>query len=825
MFKLNLKIAFRNLIKYKNFTVFNILGLSFGLTASMLILLYINKENSFDKWDPALQQTYIVAADYTQNGAPFKGTKIKGIFKKVIDEKIPEIEVSSIGSLNQRNLNLRTNIADIASAQKINAVFMDSSFTKVYPIKAFNGNIDEIYHHKNAIAISKSAAERLFGKADPLNKTLIYNLGPNAPEQQLTVKAVWDDKKYSSYFGFDVLYPTNTLETFGSQYINYTFSTLFKIKANLDQEQVLQKINDTYIIELAKFYSKNSDAQFNPKLAEAKRILSDKEGITSIKLITSTISNLNLSDFYNKTSKQTTIYILVSLAAFLIIISCINYTNLTLVLSQNRAKEVGVKKVLGTSRRMLIKQYFLETAIQCVTAFLIALMLTELLLPQINQIINGQLVFLTSTRFWVIISQICLIILVIIFLSGIYPAFVLANYSPVKVLKGNFNTAVHVGSLRKVLIVAQFTIAIALVISFMVINTQLKFMQNKDLGLHPAQLMSLNINSINNRNLNPERFTTIKNRLLAIEGVEDVTRATEQPINDSGWSDDIKFENTLINVESRYVDPNYFSVLKGKILKGRDFSPELLATDSVESIILNETAFNALNMRAVNESVGLVDDEKNSNKFNVVGVVKDIQAYGFETKILPTVYFVRDYAFHWRRNIIIRINTADVGKTVTAIRTLWKEIDPGQEPVYSFVDETFRSMNKSYEVNRNIIFLFGMITFLVSLIGLISISAYSIKIKTKEIAIRKILGANIVSLIKNLNTDFVKLVLVANVIADVLAFIYMGRWFKNFAYHIDMPVLIFLWVNAAILLITVVTVSLQSVKAVNAKPVDALKYE
>ncbi|RZK47596.1 MAG: FtsX-like permease family protein, partial [Pedobacter sp.] len=423
-----------------------------------------------------------------------------------------------------------------------------------------------------------------------------------------------------------------------------------------------------------------------------------------------------------------------------------------------------------------------------------------------------------------VLGQALLILLGVIAMAGAYPAFVLAGFRPVKVLKGNFNTAKHIGSLRKVLVVCQFTIAIALVISFMVMLSQLEFMRNKDLGLNKSQLMTLDIGNFKMRNLNPAAFQSIKDRLLAINGVEDVTRATEEPINDSGFSNDLSFADKKLSVESRFVDVNYLKVIGAKVVEGRDFSSNLFATDSVQSILLNETAFAKLGLTNVNQQIGINhgDDIK---QFNVIGKVKDIQAYGFEQEVVPTVYLVADYQFHWRRNIILRLNSENIATTKSDIKKTWMEIEPGRDPIYSFADETFQKMNKAYETSNKVIFYFGSLTLIISVFGLIGFAAYSAEIRTKEVALRRILGATTANLLKMLNKDFLWLVIVANLLADVLAYVYMSKWFAGFAYRMPMPFDMFLIANLSIVVITILTVSWQSLRAVNSNPARVLKAE
>jgi putative ABC transport system permease protein len=823
MFKLNLKIACRNLWKNKTYAAINIFGLAIGLAGFMIILLYINKETGYDKWNPSLKRTFIVSADFTKNGTENKGIKIKGLLSQVINEQIPEVEAVTIGGIDGRKLDLRTNKQDKENSNQFEYAAVDSNFLKVYPLQSVYGRMEDIYSDKNSLAISYSAALKIFGTADVLGKVLLNNRGVNFPEASLVIKSVWDDRKQPSSFGFDFI-KGDDLSEYGNQISTTPFTTIFKLKPNANPEAVIQKINDAYIIALAKFQSGNSYANLKLTKSQALKTLKETEGITSIKLITEPISSLNLSSFYTTNPKGNTIYILCALASFLIIISCINYTNLALVLAQTRTKEVGVKKVLGAYKWSLVQQFFTETGIQCFISFLLALIFAELLLPQVNYILTDNLVLFNASHLWSILGQVGLILIAILFLSGAYPAIVLAGFLPVRVLKGNFSTSKQIGGLRKGLVIFQFTVAVSLIIGFCVMYAQLSFMKQKDIGLAKDQLMSVSIAGFEKRKLNPAGFEGIKNRLLAINGVAAVTRATEQPINDSGFEDNITYNNNTISVESRYIDPNYFDAVGAKIMMGRGYDYSLLASDSTQSIVLNETAFKQLGLSKNNTRI-IIDRNDEKVKVNVVGVLKDIQAYGFESAVMPTAYLVNDYPTHWRRSIIFCLKTQNLQQTVADIKTAWEEIDPGANPKFIYADEVIAKMNSTYEISEKIIFSFGVVTLVISIFGLVGFAAFNAKMRIKEIAVRRILGATTTSLLKLLNLDFVKLVLIAMFLADIIAFIYMQKWFSTFAYRINMPILVFLVVNLSIIFITILTVSLQSIRAIKENPVKALKYE
>jgi len=353
---------------------------------------------------------------------------------------------------------------------------------------------------------------------------------------------------------------------------------------------------------------------------------------------------------------------------------------------------------------------------------------------------------------------------------------------------------------------------------------QLNFMSVKDLGLKPQQLMTLDMAKVGHRNLSPERFQVIKDKLLAIEGVEAVTRATEEPINDSGFESELTFASKTLNLESHYVDLDFLNVIGAKVVAGRNFAPELAATDTVSSILLNETAFRQLGLRSINQQIAVKHGDE-LKRFNVIGKVKDIQAYGFESVVGPSAYFASDYQFHGRKNIILRLNNQDFSTTVAKIVKLWMQIEPGKDPYFTFADETLVKMNETYATSQRIIFCFGLLTFLISIFGLIGFAAYNAKLRLKEVAVRRILGASTSSLLQLLNFDFLVLLLFANFLGDLLAYIYMEKWFATFAYRVEMPWAVFIGTNAFVVFATILVVSLQSLKAIYMKPVTVLKYE
>ncbi|WP_208112372.1 FtsX-like permease family protein [Pedobacter metabolipauper] len=793
-----------------------------GLSGFMIILLYINFETGYDKWDPSLKNTYQVGLHQVKNGAANSEAKTDGFFVKMIREQFPEVHTATMW-LWSDGFKVNYFYNHQSYEQNFTAASIDSLFLKTYPLQAIYGDIADVFKDKRGIAISLGKAREMFGNADPINQVILKKGGANFSDEQLVVKAVWDEKKYRSYFNIDFISAID-FNIYGSELWYRNYNVMLQFNEKTDVRSAIVRINQLYLQDQAKRAMLINDPNYRVNSNEAMAILKKKEGITSQRIVIEPVEDLNMKSFFSQNPKQKSIYILTALASFLLIISCVNFTNLAIVQAGSRAKEVGIKKVLGAFRTNLTLQFLIETGMQCLLAFFIALITVELMLPPINSILDTQLILFNGTELSFLIGQGLSLLIVIVLLSGLYPALFLSRFAPAKVLKGNFATSFGSVNLRKSLMVLQFTIAGSLVISFLIMNAQLNYMKNKDLGMEANQVMALGIRNFKNRSLNPAEFSSIRQRLMGIDGVEDISRSTDGLVGESNWKHDFTYNGKTSELITKYNDINYLNLLKAKIVMGRGFSEKLMATDTLTSIVLNEAAFIAMNLKEINVVIDLKDGDRIQH-VNVVGVVKNIQNEGFDRAIKPAAYLAGDFKWHWRSVVLLRLRGSNIAETITNIKNVWKEIEPDGEPRYSFANEKFAKLNAVYERMASVMFAFSTITLLVSVMGLFTLAAYSSKLRLKEIAIRKILGASTISILKLLNVDLVRLVVAANIFADVFAYIYMNHWFKDFVYRIDIPFMPFLLVNIATIVLTIITVSIQSVSAVKANPVRALKYE
>jgi putative ABC transport system permease protein len=500
--------------------------------------------------------------------------------------------------------------------------------------------------------------------------------------------------------------------------------------------------------------------------------------------------------------------------AFLVlIIAAINFTNLAVTMATRRAKETSVRKVLGAQKMQLGIQFILETGLQCVFSLTIALILVELFLPSFNAVLSTTIVLENLSDYQEILIQIAVALVVITLLVGLYPALLISNFLPATVLKGNFNTSNKGYWVRNTLIVAQFAIAILFISGIWVINSQLNYMQTKDLGYQPQQVLAINMMQDNS----DQHFNKIKNVLKGIAGVNTISRADHIPGEDMGGNSYSANGNTYTG-NFIAVDVDYFNAMGMKLLAGRGYSATNTA-DTAKSIILTETAA---------KTFGITNPVGKTLKFhgedvNIIGLVKDFNHYSPEKSYQPIVFqYMRGNPL---RYVIVNINPAQSAATLAEIEQQWTKLEPEFPIKYNFLNKSFEKLLASQAQLRKLIGMLSAVTIILALMGLFAIAAFTTQRRSKEINIRKVLGASLMDILKLLNRNFAILVIIANLIAWPVAYLILNQWLSEFAFRISMPVLPFILSGVFTLLLTVIIVSLQSFKAANANPVDALKYE
>lgn len=810
MFKNYLKISFRNFKRHKAFSFINIFGLAAGLASCLLIMLYIFNESSYDKHHKDGNRLYRIAS-VNNKGETWAAQAAPLAF--AVKNNLPEVEQST-------RLMTFTDIATMLMKYKngnvqkqyfeTNGYYVDSTFFQIFTYDFIYGNGLAALNEPNSIVISKSMSEKYFGDTNPVGKALVITTPFG--EFNYTVRAVFDNAKYKSHIpsNYFLSMRNNDMWNWVQQQTtilgNAVFFTYIKLKPGTDASHFEKKLQS--------FFYKQAGADMKSLGFSLKLFLQPVESI----YLHSSLQNEIASN-----GNITYLYILGSIAAFILIIACINFMNLSTARSEKRAKEVGVKKVLGVARTSLIWQFLSESFIMCISALIIALALVQLLLPYFNQLTQKNIHFFDepSLIFWI-----AGLTLITGLLAGLYPAFYLSAFKPVPILKGKIINNFSVAAFRKGLVIFQFTVSVCLVIAAIVIWQQLDYLKHQQLGFDKDQKLVL---PLQQGNLNTEQnYTALKNELMQDPEIKSVSSGSAYPgmvnLTDMLFFSEGKTKNENVDVHLAAIGNDYIETLGFKLLSGRSFSKDFTADSA--SIILNETALKQLGYTYKNAVGKKVHFDVNNfhGSLQIVGVVKDfnfeslhnqIQPFGFTTEI-----FANKYSY-----LIASLNTNNYSSVLKKIEATWMKLNPGVPFSYSFLDQDFQHNYEKEQRASGLVSYFTIIAIVIACLGLFGLSAFAAEQRTKEIGIRKVLGASAGQVTMLLSKEFIRLVIVAILIASPVAWWTMNKWLQNFAYHTTPGWWIFIAAGILAVLIAILTISFQSIKAALANPVKSLRSE
>ncbi|TCC89911.1 ABC transporter permease [Pedobacter hiemivivus] len=787
MFRLNLKIAWRNLWKNKGYTLINAGGLAIGLASCMLLLLYVSYEWTYDKQFSNYDKTYIVFNNSTTPNEVFTWKWTPRVLAREIREKIPGVAHVSRSSFPEEKLISygRKNI-------KKNVVFADTEFLKILDYKIVKGNADKVLQDVNTIILTESTARSLFGNEDPINKMVkLENL------EALKVEAIVKDVPLNSSIQFDYLLPWALLERRDVGIRNSDWGNNFCL--------TLVQLQDNEL--------------FGQVSVQMKGVFKRNEQGTNADAFLHPLSKWHLySNFENGVSvggKISQIRIFFILAFCVLLIACVNFMNLSTARSEKRAKEVGVRKAIGSSRSSLIGQFMLESILLSLIGMVVAFMLMEICLPYFNGLLNINLIVNYSDwKFWSVLIGLTLFTGL---LAGSYPAFYLSSFEPVEVLKGLPVAGNSSLLVRKVLVVFQFVFAACLIICTAVIYQQLNYIKNKPIGYNKAGLIEIQIQG----NLKDEsRLVLLKDRLLKTGAVSSLTyfsmglNETGNSTFGIGWQGKAPNYSVLFNYRSAGYD--FIKTIGTSMVAGRAFSAQF--NDSL-SLVLNEAAVKAIGLKQPLGAVVRVWDKQ----LTVIGVIKDFVMESPYQKAAPMIMYHRMTEVS---KVIVRLNQAqNVSTSVHAIDEVMKELNPEFPVDRKFVDEEFGQKFKDEQLLGTLSNWFGGFAVFISCLGLLGLALFMAEQRKKEISIRKVLGASTMNVLTLLNRDFIKLVAIANLIAFPLGYIIVNKWLSAYEFRVAISILPFAIAIGLSLLIAVLTVSLQSFKVARSNPIDALKYE
>lgn len=790
------KIAFRNLLKSGLYTGINITGLAVGLAGFIIILLYLNHELSYDSWHPSLKRVYRVSE---QSGGDIL-QQTPAPLSAFLKEHLPKIEAATT---MQPSGDFEVLLA--AGDKKIyqnGSVEADSSFFKVFPYKITEGNAATVLDKPNAIVISKELAVKLFGYSDVMGKTIrIFNAF------DCEVTGVMQEPETPSHLNAQFVY-RSPYEKENHFWQNYSYNTYIKTGEQVSTARLEEDINRVYYEERIK-----KDSQ---SLADYK-----KAGNGPGLFVDQAAKIHNFPK--HGSSNFSTVSVLLLLASLLLLAGAINFSNLSIAASVRRAKEIGIKKVLGSGRGLIIAHLISEIALQCFISFCLAILLVYLALPAVNNLVNGGHSIFQFSRLMPVIYQVSLCLLIVILLSGLYPAVFLSRYNITKVLKGDYSAGRKGVAFRNVLVVIQFTMSAFFIISTLIISKQMRYMQSKDKGFSGEQVMRLQTK----QKIREGNFEVTRNTLLAIPGVQYVSKTTTVPGDAESDTSSIpfKYNGEEYRMTSVKVSDDYFKTLQIPLLQGRLFSNSY-EDEHTRTAVINTAAATKLNLE---NPVGAIITFPfcDTVPVRIIGVVKNFNVSGFENAVQPVVFTVGNQACMFQSGgaVLVKISSSDITKTIAAIETAWKSIDPDFPIQYSFLDENFRKLFSSYVHLQAIIRFFAFTAILISLTGLFALTAFLINRRTKEIGIRKILGAGIGTLGVLLGKSFFRLVIIAVVIAIPLSWMAAEKWLQNFAYRTSVGWVTILTGATALICIAILTMSIQTIKAAVANPVRNLRTE
>jgi putative ABC transport system permease protein len=803
MIKNYLTIAWRSLTKNKVFSFINMFGLATGLACCMLISGYLYQELTYDSYSPNAKELYRVNLGVVENG----GTSLYPIVDIAVGEGMkntyPEIAAFT------RLTNSPPAFVEYGSLKfkEINMSRADANFLQIFSIPLIEGDNRTCLTEPNSIVITKDMAKKYFGDASPVGKILTVAKGP------FKVTGVINKIPDNTHFHADAFMSMATFTAGARQtWSNIGFYTYLLLNKGASPK----KLETAFPQLVLKYVVPEIQKDMGVSLAEAQKSASSflftLQPVTDIPLKSHTKFEREANGDINY------IYIFGALAAFILILACINFTNLSTAASAKRSKEVGIRKVLGSLKGNLITQFLAESVMLTVFAMAFALFIVYALLPYFNDVADKNITMHFYLSYKALIVEL-LLVLVIGVTAGVYPAFFLSSFEILSVLKGNNSLKNSKSLLRSGLIVFQFGISTGFIIATMVVYQQLDFMQNQKLGYDKEQVLILNDAYTLQNNLVP-----FKNQLLQDKRVLNATISSDVPIRSSDGTQiflkptDVNQPHSEIHSNIYHIDENYLPTMGMQIAKGRNFLPSSPGDSS--AVIVNEAAVRELGMGNA-DPIGKTIVRSGQREFTIVGVVKDFHYSSAKEKIAPLMML---YGYS-TGSIIVKVKTADIHGLVESIKDQWGQFHAESPFTYNFLDDQFAAMYTAEERTGKIFTSFAVLAIIIAGLGLFGLSAFSIRQRVKEIGIRKVLGASSGSITGMLSAEFLKLVGIAIVVSVPLTWYAMHKWLQEFAYRIDISWWVFVLSGAIALMIAFLTVSFHSVKAALANPVKSLRSE
>lgn len=802
MIKNYLKIAFRNIRRRKVYSFINIAGLAIGISCSILPILYVQYERSFDSFHKKADRIYRVIRK--QSGFEYRGKEFAaqtpGPLAQTLMQEYPEvIQATKLGLYYTELLITHKNQSFYETG-----ISADENFFEVFSFQLLKGNPKTALAEPSTIVLTERLAEKYFGTEDPLGKTIKIN-----EDYDVRVTGVVKQIPKNSHLRFDYIMSLISLKLIQGEN-NYlvlwdapnNFQTYIELHKDADYKELEKKLPSfaqRYVGDL----ERNQKGQMESyHLQPLKNIHLDS----------------NVSDEISVNSKKSNIYIFSIIPLAILLIACINYMNLTTARASKRSKEIGIRKVVGALRRQLIKQFLFESFILTLAAFSLAVLIVIFILPLFNSFIDRDITINNLSNSNIILGFIALLLFTAIS-SGLYPSLVISSFQPTRILKGAYNPFSKNTRLKNSLVVIQFCISIVLIVGTIVVIKQLNYIRNRELGFNRDQILVLYIRD----NAILRKYPLIKNAFLQNPRITGVTKSNDLPITRGSTSEVfIEGRNTAPEYEFKpyiiYVDPDFIDVFGIDLISGRNFSREF-SNESQDSVIINETAAKMLGWK---KPIGKLCRTWPAENGKVIGVVKDFHFHSLYNQIEPLIL---TYTPQIGRYISVKINSANHKMTIDFIKETFRTFGSNRPLEYIFLDDVFNNMYRAEQKIGKAFNYFSGIALFIACLGLFGLISYTTEIRTKEIGIRKVLGASAGRIIFLLSRECTLNILIANVIALPVAYYAASKWLGNFAYRISVDIWVFLFPIVISCIVSFFTIGFQLIKAATSNPVDSLRYE
>lgn len=812
MIRNSFKVAFRNLAKRKGFTFINSFGLAIGLASCMLIVLFVKYQYSYDEFFQDSDHIFrMVEERISPEGVEINGNVPYSFVGTVLND-YPEVEDATAvaGPFSNQNVAVTNDTGEKRTFLESNVLLADSNFFKVFSFEMLQGDRVSALQNPNSVVLSESTARRFFGEKNPLGKSIAIG------RRSSVITGICQDPPEDSHFKFSYIVSSTTVRWFSQEKFNLRYAKCyFKLKPQVSPgglEQKFPQMVDTYLAGEIERINKVSWEAYKEAGNGYNYFL---KPLTSVHLDT------KISGGMKAGSNPTMINVLIAVALLIFTIACINFMNLSTARSMERAKEVGVRKVMGSMEHQLVFQFLSESFLISLIGVLLAVGLTMALIPPFNQLFESAIHFPLDLSTLVYLMGLTLFISI---LAGLYPAFVLSAYHPITALRGTTSTTKKGAWIKNGLVGFQFWISIVLIICTLVFQQQIHFLENKNLGFDKDQLLVVE----GTFHMDANYTRPFLEDARSIAGVKETAATLWVPGFGGTWSDEYTVENSTVVHSMRRVPigDRVAEVTGFELIDGAFFSD---GANDEHNVLLNEAAVAAFGIK---DPIGtrihmLTHDEGSLEKtaFKIKGIVKNFNYQSLRSEVEPLIIQSNETVQGRMSFILVKIDGHYIKQTIDLLAEKWKEMVPDRAFTYSFLDDT---LDMNYKSDRNlasIFSLFSLLSILIAGVGLLSLSAYAIALRSKEIGIRKVIGASISSILMLLSKGFIKIIILSFFMAIPVAWYAMELWLQDFAYRINMPVDVFLVAGISSIILSWITISTQAIKAALINPIDSLKDE